>query len=174
MASAKDVALATVLLGELAAGCGGTGFGTHRLTGPGGVAYQWPPPPSVAAGPATAARFCALVIDDYEHLKAVQGGTHPEPLPAATSEYAQMLPGLEARPRLPSPPRPPRTCPVCRGCCPYSRRTTTTTSPFRRVSSKTASDSKLASASTAVASYVNGQCHYDLSANLPIRPPTTS
>ncbi|HWE65236.1 MAG TPA: hypothetical protein VG298_01200 [Acidimicrobiales bacterium] len=168
------MAIAAVLLGVLTAGCGGTRSGAHTLTGPGGIPYQWPPPPSVATGPATTARFCALVIDDYEHLKALQGGTHPEPLPAATTEYMQMLPGLQGA-------APPAIAPAA----------TTYLSGLQRLLSllaahsynyfaipspqlKAASDSKVADASAAVESYVNGQCHYDLSANLPIRPPITS
>jgi hypothetical protein len=55
-----------------AAACTNGAATAHTLKGPGGIDYQWPPPATALAGPPSTAKFCGLLIDDYEHLKTSQ------------------------------------------------------------------------------------------------------
>ncbi len=64
--------------------------------GAGGIKYQWPPPDGLTSGPPSPARFCQLLIDDYQHLKTTGQAHGTAALVAITSDYVSFAPTLEA------------------------------------------------------------------------------
>jgi hypothetical protein len=82
----------------IAAAIGATGCGGHAriLTGVGGVHYRWPPPASDTKGPPSPARFCRLLVDDYENLKTLQQATTVAGKDAIARQYVSFVPVLEA------------------------------------------------------------------------------
>ena len=50
----------------------------------------------MASGPPSTPRFCALLIDDFEHLKSLQAAKPNQPLPKLIQLQESFDPGLQA------------------------------------------------------------------------------
>jgi hypothetical protein len=82
----------TVALTLGAAACGG---GKPAQKALGGVTYRWPPPAAATVGPPSPARFCQLLVDDYQNLKTSQQVHGPGPVRRVFQDYIAFAPTLE-------------------------------------------------------------------------------